>query len=189
MRCAASRRERIRHRAVGDAGRRAVAAGRGLVGAQTQHRLGGARGKCPRWLPVGPHRRRRIRGRRAQRRDHIGLELARGERPVVDAHFIDPAGEELAPDAVAADPQRAGRRQQRAADGAAADLHPVDVQAQGRVVVGRREMRPGVERQLTRARARPSGTPGWLASHHIHHRRVAGRCSRRGCRSLRWPAP
>jgi hypothetical protein len=59
----------------------------------------------------------------------VGLDLRRRERALVDAHLVDQALEPFAPDVVAADPQRAGRVQQTAGDGARRDLRPVDIEA------------------------------------------------------------
>ena len=44
---------------------------------------------------------------------HVSLDFGNGERPVVQADFVDAAREEFAPDAVAPHAQHAGRREQR----------------------------------------------------------------------------
>ena len=50
----------------------------------------------------------------ADGRVHVGLDLGLGQRPVVDANLVDQPVEPLAPDAVAADAQRAGGHVDRA---------------------------------------------------------------------------
>ena len=52
--------------------------------------------------------------RAGHRRVHVGLDLGRGEGPVVDADVVDLALEVLAPDRVAADVQGAGGGDDRA---------------------------------------------------------------------------
>ena len=61
---------------------------------------------------------------RDDRRRHVGLDLCRGERAVVDAQLVDQAAEVLAPDGVAADPDGAGADLDRAGAGLARDLVP-----------------------------------------------------------------
>ena len=76
---------------------------------------------------------------------HIGLDFGGAQRAVVDPDLVDQAAEELAPDAVAADAQRAGRGFDRPADGHVAGLHAIDEDAQGGAVVSGGQVGPGVQ--------------------------------------------
>jgi hypothetical protein len=85
-----------------------------------------------------------VGGRRPDRRGHVGLDLACGQRPVVDPDLVDSAREVFAPYGVATDPERERRSNDGAAASLAADLHAIDVEPQGGAVVRCREVRPGV---------------------------------------------
>ena len=75
---------------------------------------------------------------RADRPRDVRRHLGGGERPVVDPQLVEPPGEPLAPDVVAAEPQRARRDRERPADRGRRDLHAADVLAQRGAVIGRR---------------------------------------------------
>ena len=100
----------------------------------------------------GQRSRRRgyLRVTRADGRRHVGLDLRRGQRDVVDPHLVDQPAEELPVDVVAADLQRVRRRRDRARLRRARDLRPVHEQPHRRAVVGHRQVRPRARRQLRR---------------------------------------
>ena len=83
----------------------------------------------------------------AERRVHVDLDLAGAQGPVVDSHFVDQAGEELAVDAVATDLQRIARGFDAAGAGRAGDERAVDVQPQRGAVIGQGQVGPGVGAQ------------------------------------------
>ena len=95
------------------------------------------------------------------RRVHVGLDLGCAEGAVVDPHLVDQPVEPLAPDRVAADLDRRGRGEDRAADGELGDLGAVDVEALGGAVVSGGEMRP--ERGRDQRRCRRAAAP-WSRS-------------------------
>src|SRR5215471_16844448 len=78
------------------------------------------------------------------RRLHVGLDFTGTQRLVVNPHFIDGPLEVLPVDAVPSDLQRIRGGHEGPRLGPAGDLHPVDVQTQGRPVVGDGQMRPRV---------------------------------------------
>ena len=102
--------------------------------------------------------RRRVR-RAADRRIHVRLQLAHREGAVVDAQVVDPPRKPLRPDAVAADPQHS----RGGGDGACLrelrDLGPVQIEAQEGAVVGRRQVRPRIQRQAPPCRPRRGSRP------------------------------
>ncbi len=107
------------------------------------------------------HRRRhRIRrASTAHRRRHVRLDLARAQRPPVHTHLVDPAREVLPIERITADRQRPRRGRNRRQHRPTRHLHTTNKQPQRRPVIGRRQMRPHIQRQrrtpIDRARKRP----------------------------------
>ena len=87
----------------------------------------------------------------ADARVHVGLDLHRAERAVVDPHLVDLALEPLGPERGAADLQRTRRGRDRARRRQRSDRHAVEVERQRRAVVRAGEVRPGVQRRRRRA--------------------------------------
>ena len=88
---------------------------------------------------------------------------------VVDAHLIDQPGKPLAPDTVATQAQHARGSRHRTRDGRRARQRAIDVETHSRTVIGRRQMRPGVQRQRRRPDRIPLG-----ADEHLPQRPRAG---------------
>jgi hypothetical protein len=81
---------------------------------------------------------------------HVGLQLGGRQSPAVDANVVELPAEPLGPDRVAAEAKRAGRSGDAAGVRAGAGERAVHVEADGRAVVRRREMGPGVQGQRRR---------------------------------------
>ena len=90
---------------------------------------------------------------------HVALDLGRAERAVVDAHVVDPPGEPLAPDRVAAELQR--RRSRRSSSRSSRASRP-GRRSRTAATWCRRRCRRGASRRRSRARpcrARRAGRP------------------------------
>ena len=96
-----------------------------------------------------PRDARRLRVRCPNTAVHVGLDLGRAQRSAVDADFVDEACEPFRVHAVSADAKRAAGGGHGAGDCECRRLDAVDVEPQVRSVVRRREVRPGVEWQLS----------------------------------------
>ncbi len=119
----------------------------------------------------GPRRTGRNRVGIADRGRHVGLDLGGAERPVVDADLVDQPVEPLAPDRVAADLQRRGRRQDRPRARGLRGLGTVHVQPLCRAVEGCGEVRP----RPGGHGCRPVEQPGRAADRHLRLRPVGVR--------------
>src|SRR4029077_13905432 len=82
---------------------------------------------------------------------HVRLNLRRRQGAVVNAHLVDEAGEVLTVDAVTAHLERVVRSDNGPGPGRARDERPVDVEVYRRAVVSRRQVGPGVGRNVGRA--------------------------------------
>src|SRR6185503_17708031 len=76
---------------------------------------------------------------------HVGLDLGSIEHTVVDADFVQLAGEVLAPDGVAAEFEWTGRSVHVAGLVFGALLDAVHIKAHDAAVVGERQVAPGIE--------------------------------------------
>lgn len=87
--------------------------------------------------------------RRSRKNDEsavlCGVDFGRGESVNGNAHFVDLALPPFAPDRIFADPQRASRSVERAAVTECRDFVPVAVDAEGRLVIRRRDVGPRIE--------------------------------------------
>lgn len=88
------------------------------------------------------------RSGRGNRLVHIGLNLVGGQGPVVDPYLVDGAIEPLAPQAISANTQSPAGGLNRTRLRPVRHFQAIDVEALGLAVVGRRQMRPLIDRQL-----------------------------------------
>src|SRR5262245_57953833 len=79
-------------------------------------------------------------------RAHVGLDLDRGQRPVVNANLVNETAEVFTPDGVTADSQRTVTDRRGACDRSGPSLSAVHKEAKRSSVVGDGQMRPGVQR-------------------------------------------
>ena len=160
-------------RAAERAGRRRCAPPRGSRRCRT--RTGRARWGAPGSPAPGRSRAGRLTRRRMSRRISLPAQGA-----PVDAHLVDDPLEPVSADRVAADPQRAPRALDAAAGRHRRDLGAVDVQAQARAAVGRRQVGPLAQRDRRR--------PGHLAPLPPRDRLGHSALRRRGVQGVGAPA-